>query len=269
MKKAVIVALLVATTNSPAGAQVHMVLVEKPSVKVGETVTITYVLGKPFVGQRDDAEKPVQATAYGPLASSSIDLLPSLEKVKIPAGEKKFVTGYRCSFAPKERGDYTLIFESAPLWMKDQQRFFQDAIRVNLHVQAETGWAGRTQDGIPFAFLPLTRPYGLRAQTAFQAKLDNAKPERWHYVNLEKYNAEPPKELPDVEFITMRVRSDDHGVVTCTLPETGWWVLSAQQSDLPMTLPPKLKKGDKEYPLTRRAILLVFVEGGPRKKGDK
>ena len=256
--------LILAIVPYTAHAHFHMLLIDKPSVKAGETLTITYKFGHPFESELFDAQKPVLAKVYAPDRTST-DLLPTLEPVNVAAGDKKKIAGYRCPFEPKERGDYSIIFESPPIWFEDKECFFQDAVRVNLHVQAEKGWMMRHQDGTPFAFVPMTRPYGLRPGTVFQARVK----EGLHRVELEKYNAKAPTEMPPEESITLSLMTDERGVATCTLPEPGWWVLTAEQQIQPMTVPPTIKRDGKEYPLYRRASLWVFVDELPAKKGAK
>src|SRR5207244_11331129 len=92
----------------------------------------------------------------------------ALEKTRVPAGDKKEVTAYRCRFTPEQRGDYTFILETPPIWMEEDQEFLQDTVKVILHVQAQKGW-----DADPdrqFRIVPLTRPYGLQPGAVFQAQ---------------------------------------------------------------------------------------------------
>lgn len=262
-----LVLLAVGAVTRSATAQVHMILIDPPSVKPGEKVTVTCVCGKPFTGERVNAEKPQEATAYPPTTVlNTVDLLPRLEKITVTGAGMNSTTGYRCEFVPPEPGDYVLAFAFPPLWLEHEERFLQDAVRVVLHVHKESGWTNNPTG--PVAFVPMTRPYGLRERAFFQARLVHEKPERRHLVELEQYSPEPPAELPDPEFITLRFLTDDRGVASCTLPEPGWWVLSAEQSELPMTIPPQLQRGDRMYPVNQRAILLVFVAGLPGKSEE-
>ncbi|MBP3959924.1 hypothetical protein J8F10_32165 [Gemmata sp. G18] len=100
------------------------------------------------------------------------------------------MTAYRCTFEPKLVGDYTLVFAAAPVWVEERNKFFEDAVRVNLHVEQGLGWATSHQAS-PFGLAPMTRPYGLREKSVLQARLPLPKPERSHLAELEAYNAEP------------------------------------------------------------------------------
>jgi uncharacterized GH25 family protein len=115
--------------------------------------------------------------------------------------------------------------------MQAEGEFFQDTVKVVLHVQAQKGWDGA--DKADFEFVPLTRPYGLLPGTVFQAQMneqnakDAPKPLAGSPIEIERYNETPPKSLPQDEFITRVVKTDSNGVVTCNLPEAGWWCLTA------------------------------------------
>jgi uncharacterized GH25 family protein len=50
------------------------------------------------------------------------------------------------------------------------------------------------------------------------------------------------------------VRTDPNGVVTCTLPEAGWWCLTAQRAA------GERKHEGKEYPVRERSTLWVHVD---------
>src|SRR6516162_857609 len=100
MRHVLLAVVALGVTAGSAIAQMHMVLVDRTSVKRGQKVTITYLCGKPYTAECVDAEKPVQATAYAPTgAGATTDLLPGLEKVTVTRAGKEAATGYRCAFA--------------------------------------------------------------------------------------------------------------------------------------------------------------------------
>jgi uncharacterized GH25 family protein len=246
-----------------ANGHYHMLLPDKSSVKVDEQVSIAYQFGHPFEAELFDAEKPKFAKAYAPDLTST-DLTDSFEKVVVDSTDKKKIVTYRCKYTPKVRGDHVILVQSPPIYLEDQKLFIQDTVRVTLHVQSEKGWNYSYSDKLPFVFVPMTRPYGLRAGTVFQAKTTFGV----HRVEVEKYNAVPPRELPPEEFVTSSLMTDDRGVATCTLPETGWWVLTAEDGGRAMELPPTIERDGKKVRLIRRASLWVNVEGYPSKKGE-
>src|SRR5262249_32186824 len=151
-----------------------------------------------------------------------------VEAVKTAGVEKKDVTARRCAFTPPERGDYVFVLNTPPIWMEEEQEFFHDTVKVVLHVQAQKGWDAVVGQG--FEITPLTRPYGLQPGMVFQAQaLLDGKPAPRALVEVERYNATPPKQLPADEHITRTVRTDPNGVATCTLTEAGWWGITAQR----------------------------------------
>jgi hypothetical protein len=46
-------------------------------------------------------------------------------------------------------------------------------------------------------------------------------------IEIEKYNAKPMKNLPPDELITFKAKADPHGFFVSTLPEAGWWGITA------------------------------------------
>src|SRR5262249_46557511 len=124
---------------------------------------------------------------------------------------------------------------------------------VVLHVQAQKGWEAVVGQG--FEMTPLTRPYGLEPGMVFQAQaLLDGKPAPRALVEIERYNATPPKQLPADEHITRSVRTDPNGVATCTLTEPGWWSITALRDG------GQREHNGKKYPMKQRATLWVYVD---------
>jgi uncharacterized GH25 family protein len=258
MRIAVALVMFVAIGN--ANAHFHMLMPDRHSIKTDETVTLTYQFGHPFEHELFDAEKPEKARVFAP-DSKETDLLSKLEKVELPGKDGKKVGGYRVKFTPTGRGDYTFVFDSPPVWMDDEKHFLHDSVRVVVHVQTQNGWDKRHTSEWEFGIVPLTRPYGLRPGTVFQARavrpIDGT---GGHRVEVERFNPEPPRELPPDEMITLALRADRAGVATCTLFDPGWWAICATRS-LPAKQEPPTKEHDgKVYPIVERAVLWVFVD---------
>lgn len=258
-------ALVIAPPDAPA--HYHMLLPDRPAVKAGETVNVTYQFGHPFESQLFDAEKPARAAAFGPDGKAA-DLLATLEPVKLAGPDGKVVVGYRFPFTPGGRGDHTLVFESPPIWLDDEKHFIRDVARVVIHVQAQAGWDARQSDAKAFALVPMTRPYGLRPGTVFQARAGTADAGT-HLVELERYNLAPPPALPPDEQITLTMKTDERGVATCTLPDPGWWALTAIRQYSPKAERPTLVRDGKAYPVVERATLWVFVDQAPARKAGE
>jgi cobalt/nickel transport protein len=246
-------------------AHFHMLMPDKRSIKTDETVTLTYQFGHPFEHELFDAEKPEKARVFSP-DGKEVDLLGRLEKVELPTDDGKKHAGYRVSFRPTSRGDYAFIFDSPLVWMEDEKHFLHDSVRIVVHVQTQNGWDMLHVGDREFAMVPMTRPYGLRPGTVFQARaFTRVDQSGGHRVEVEHYNPAPPKELPADEFITLALRADRSGVATCALPDPGWWVICATRSYPAMTAAPRKDREGKSHPVVERAILWVFVDDAKAK----
>ncbi len=259
-------ATLVAVSAGPAGAHYNMLLPERHSVKKDEAVTLTYQWGHPFEHQLFDAPAPEKLTVLAPDGKAT-DLTKSLEKTTVPAAEGKKVTAYQLKFTPEQRGDYVFVLQTPPIWMEEEEEFFQDTVKTVLHVQAQKGWDAVALS--EFEPVPLTRPYGLQPGMVFQAQVKALLPDpeairsrrdlalrplSGALVEVERYNAAPPKELPPDEHITRAVKTDPNGVATCTLTDPGWWAVTAYRDG------GQREREGKKYPVRRRATLWVFVD---------
>jgi cobalt/nickel transport protein len=238
-----------------APAHFNMLLPQSAAAKKGEPVTLLYQWGHPFEHQLFDAPPPDSVFALGPDGKRT-DLRPALEKTEV-AGEDRKVTAYRLHFTPQQRGDFTFVLTTPPIWMGEEELFFQDTVRVVVHVQAQEGWDAATGQG--FEMVPLTRPYGLEAGMAYQAQAAaNGKPAAGVLVEVERYNPTPPKQLPPDEQITRTAKTDPNGVVTGTLTGPGWWCLTAQRDG------GSREHDGKSYPVLSRSTLWVYVDAKDR-----
>jgi cobalt/nickel transport protein len=242
---------LVLLCQTSALAHYNMVLPNRASARKGDEVTFTYQWGHPFEHELFDAPSPESVFVLEPNGKKT-DLIKTLEKVATLSADKKEVTAYRWKFTPNDRGDYVFFLTAPPIWLEEEEEFLQDTVKVVLHVQRQKGWDQCA--GLDLELTPLTRPYGLQAGMVFQAAIRATKPLAGALVEIEHYNAQPPRELPADEQITRTVKSDPQGIATCTLPEPGWWCLAAQGPDAK-----KLRNG-KEYCVRQRAIYWVYVD---------
>jgi cobalt/nickel transport protein len=238
--------------SAPAAAHYNMLVPQTASARKGQAVAAIYQWGHPFEHQLFDAPLPRNLFVIAPDGKKT-DLTKALEKTSLPAAGGKKVTAYRLSFTPRQRGDFVFILNTDPIWMEAEKMFFQDTVRVVLHVEDQEGWdASAGQD---FELVPLTRPYGLEPNMVFQAQATAAgKALPGTLVEVERYNPMPPKDLPPDEHVTRTAKTDPNGVVTYTLTDAGWWCLTAQR------LGGKMKHKGKEYPIRRRTTLWVWVD---------
>lgn len=251
-----IVLFFLAATAGTANAHFHMLMPDRHSIKTDETVTLTYQFGHPFECELFDADRPEKARVFAPDGKET-DLLLKLDKVELPGKDGKKMAGYRVKFTPVDRGDYTFVFDSPAVWLEEEKHFLHDSVRVVVHVQTQNGWDHLCTGERGFGIVPMTRPYGLRPGTVYQARIIEGGS---HRVEVERYNSTPPKELPPDELITLTLRSDRAGVATCSLPDPGWWVICATRNPMAMNLPPKKERDGKSHPIIERAVLLVSVD---------
>src|SRR5438552_5089577 len=156
-------------TATSVRAHYNMLLPERHSVKRGETVTLLHQWGHPFEHQLFDTAAPEKVYVLAPDGTTT-DLTKKMDKVtSVPAGAKQ-VTAYRLRFTAEQRGDYVFVLTCAPIWMEEDEVFFQDTVKVVLHVQAQKGWDAAAE--IPLQLTPLTRPYGLQPGMVFQAAVE-------------------------------------------------------------------------------------------------
>lgn len=264
--------LVIAATGQHASAHYHVLLPDKPAAERDEAVTVTLRFGHPFEHQMSVAQKPVGVTALTP-DGHPLDQLGKLERFEVRGVDGKPVAAFRWKYTPARRGDHVIIVRGDPVWMPEEQVFLQDTAKVVLHVQTQNGWDNALGTGLEL--VPLTRPYGLRAGTVFQAQVlgpaaldpnrqiiattpqsERAqRPLARALVEVERYNPAPPKELPPEEHITRTLKTDPTGVATVTLPEPGWWALTAVCEN------GTREREGKRYPLKVRSTLWVFVDG--------
>jgi cobalt/nickel transport protein len=248
---------LLGLSFSSARAHYNMLLLERYSIKRGESVTLLYQWGHPFEHQLFDAPAPQKVFVLSPDGKMT-DLTTRMENaVGIATGGKQTYRLYQLRFTPEQRGDYIFLLESAPIWMEEEHVFFHDTVKVVLHVQVQKGWDAAAE--VPWQLVPLTRPYGLQAGMVFQAAVHQRSAPRQPrepanlLVEVEHYNVAPPQKLPPDEQITRTAKTDPNGLVTCTLTEPGWWCITAQRDG------GKRDHQGKAYPVRERVSLWVFV----------
>ena len=245
---------------APTHGHYHILLPDRHSVKVGDEVTLTYVFGHPFEYALFDTEKPAKATVFAPDGKAT-NVLAQVEKADTAGHEGRRIAAYRYRFKPAGRGDHTILFESPPVWMADEKHFIRDTARVTIHVETQKGWDSRVGDATQFAVVPLTRPYGLRPGMAFRAAVHPGEAAGVsHLVEVERFNPEPPAALPPDEHVTLALKTDQLGTATTTLPDAGWWGVTAIRRHPAEAKLPTRERDGKAYPLVERATLWVLVE---------
>jgi cobalt/nickel transport protein len=249
-------AILILTLVAPvARGHYHMLFPAELNAEHDKPVQLTLAWGHPFEHQLFDANRPRRVTVVAPDGGIT-DLTGSLKPTKLPRpGPKDGPAGaFNIAFTPSIRGDHIVVVDSAPVWIAEEGVFFEDHVKTIVHVATQVSW-DRTVGG-PLELMPLTRPYGLEPHVALQAQvLANGKPLSGVMAEIERYNADAPKEadLPLDEQITRRVKADPNGVLTCTLHDAGWWAVTA------ITDGGMRDHDGKPRPMHRRATLWVYV----------
>ncbi len=240
MKLSLLAAAASCVCAGAAHAHYHMLLPDKNSVKTGEEVTITYQFGHPFEHQLFHTAPPAIAEIYRPDGTVQ-DVKTNVKKIEVAGENDKKVTVYQLTFKPEQRGDHIVVFTSPEVAIDGEKLPIVDTAKVVVHVQTQNGWespsAHHTNQAVDLT--PLTRPYGLRTGMVFRAafndvrgfrrgqNVDIPKPIRNAAGEIEHYNPQPPKQLPPDEHTTYAARTDDIGVLASTLPDPGWWGVTA------------------------------------------
>jgi cobalt/nickel transport protein len=240
----------------PARGHYHMLFPQAAAGQREQSMSFLYQWGHPFEHQLFDAQAPEKLLVFGPDGKPS-EVAKNIQKVEARGEGGKSIAAYSFAYTPPRRGDYTVVLAAPPAWLEEEKLFVHDSVKVVLHVQTQNGWD--TATGQPFEVVPLTRPYGLQPGIAFQAQvIAAAKPLAGAMVEVERYNATAPKDLPPDEQITRRVKADPNGVFTATLTDAGWWCVTAERDG------GMRERNGKMYPVRQRATLWVFVDDAPK-----
>ena len=239
--------LLFYVTSSEA--HYNMLLPDKAWADKGDKVTFTYQFGHPFEHELFDAPKPVALLVFNPRGlKENLDIEKKLTFIKKDALDGKKVAAWQFTFTPAERGDYTFFLKTPPIKVDDDATV-EDIVRVVLHVQTQNGWDlmhRPFQSGVDI--WPYTRPYGLLAGMVFKGRIvrlpfeDEFNSRDLQFVNglpieIEKYTEKSPKKLPPDELITFKTKADPQGFFAATLPEAGWWGVTALTHRGPKGMP--------------------------------
>jgi uncharacterized GH25 family protein len=252
MSRAFVALLSAALIAAPVSAHYNMLLPSAPWAKTGEKVTFTHQWGHPFEHELSDAP-PIHKLHVILPDGKRTDLAGSVEPIKVPGADGKAVTAHRFQYTPLQRGDHTFVLATKPVYLADLQESVEDVVKVLLHVQTQNGWDVAPDDEPALA--PLTRPYGLLPGMVFQARARLAAkvPLAGAAVEYERYNAKPVKNVPPDELITFHTRTDADGVLTCSLPEPGWWGITVHRAARTR------KVADKTVPLKQRLTLWLHI----------
>lgn len=217
-----------------SSAHYHMLIPNKPSVKTGDEIAVVYQFGHPFEHEIADVMEPIATLVHLP-DGKVLDVKSKLRKIEIAGGNARKHVGFQLTYKPEHRGDHILVFSAPPVMHEGERIPVRDTIKLVIHVQTENGWDSRAaiSKDQHADLVPLMRSFWLRAGMLFRAAFHDleSRPAAASIggatVEIERFNSEPPKDVPTDEHITYSARTDDKGVVATTLPDPGWWAITA------------------------------------------
>jgi cobalt/nickel transport protein len=253
--------LIVGCCTTVSFAHYNILLPDKPWTQKGEKVTFTYQYGHPFEHEMFDAPKPAGLVVLLPGGKQeTLDIDKTLTKIEVPGADGKKVTAWQFHYTPAERGGHIFALKT-PRIKHQEGAVIEDLVKVVLHVQTQNNWDSKLwpdKDG-GIDILPNTRPYGILPGMVFKGKIIQIPSERpgkqygfkLMHVEIEKYNEKPLKNPPADELITFQTKPNEKGYFVTTLPEEGWWGITALA-----------KQTNTEEPrhITCRATLWVHVD---------
>jgi cobalt/nickel transport protein len=244
---------------STSFAHYNMLLPDKPWANKGDKVTFTYQFGHPFEHEVFDAPEPKAVIVI--LPDDKTQKIEKFTKLSVPGADGKKVTAFSFVYEPAMRGDHTVVLQTPPFWMEESKEYWQDTVKVVLHVQTQKNWDAFLPPkllGNQLRMTPETRPYGLWPGMIFQASVwwGREVPQPRTEIEIERYNAQPVKAPPPDELITFKTRTDPNGVFTFAFPDPGWWCMTAGYQEIGRGWVAAGKKG----PLRERTTLWVHVD---------
>jgi cobalt/nickel transport protein len=210
--------------TATAWGHYHLLIPERGAIEPGEEVRLLWAYGHPFEHELEPVRAPAALRVRSPggaVATVSPCAASGAETAELQL--KRFFC-----YKTGERGDHVVYAQTAPALDTAAGVLIETHVKVILHVKSQRGWERPV--GQPLEIVPLLRPYGLRPGWVFQATaLLHGKPLEGAAVEVERYNPAPPEgKLPEDEFITRRLRTAAAGVLTCTLDEEGWWLITVK-----------------------------------------
>ncbi|PID48059.1 MAG: hypothetical protein CR967_01630 [Proteobacteria bacterium] len=206
-------------------------------------IKITYAFMHPFEQSYMKMEKPINAGVFseGKLKKITQDL-------------KKEKETWVSDFKIEKPAVFQFFVEPKPYFEPAEGKFIKHLTKSFVEgYGAGDGWDKAI--GLKAEIIPLTRPFGLYRGNLFQGKvLYKGKIVKNCEVEVEFYNDKGFK-APSDTHVTQVVKTDENGIFSFTMPQSGWWGFAALiEDDL------KLKHGDKKYPVELGAVLWVRAD---------
>ena len=243
--KRLLAALGLLALAATAHAHYPVLEADTPEVHPGETVTIDFGNGHPFLNDRFHVSRPRRVDVLDPWGGRH-----SLTAAITTAGTPH-VRAWRVQHTLPDAGDYVFGFDCGP-FVEPPQRQINDYAKLIVHAHgAQVGWDQLL--GHPLEILPLTRPYALPVGATFRGRvLLQGEPMGEAAVEAETYTDTLPDPLPELARYRRDERCDADGNFAITLDRPGWWLLSVATDGGPG------RQGSSPFPVDR-AVLWLFV----------
>jgi cobalt/nickel transport protein len=222
LRRLLVPALVVACLGT-AFAHYPMLITERATIQLGESVSMKVTNGHPYVDDRYDAPKPLKVGFYKPGSSRFRSLIAAVTS-KTDGGR----TTWHLEHRPRKAGDFIYSWHCGVTFEKPA-RNVDDYAKLVVHVSngqgVQVGWDRTIGD--PMEIVPLTRPYSIPVGTAFRGKVLLAdRPFNEGNVEAETYASKDPPKEPYLPNFRLNVKTDDQGIFVVTLPRAGWWLIA-------------------------------------------
>lgn len=114
------------------------------AVKKGNAIEFEYFWGHPYEHIIFDTPVPDSIWVLAPDGKTRTDLSKSVKKVKKADADGRKVTNLAFSFTPEKRGDHILCLNAPAIFIEEEELFWQDYVKLNIHVSSQKGWDSMT-----------------------------------------------------------------------------------------------------------------------------
>lgn len=244
---------LIVSTSLPAMAHFPVWVSDSAYLNTGDSVEVLFGHGHPFEHYYEEIDPPASVHVILP-GGQQVDISEAITDKEVVIDGESYPF-WSVVYTPELAGDFIVAVNSA-LEFGRNNRAYQDYCKAFLNVERQDGW--RNTSAQPVEFLPYTRPYGLLPGSAFTVQLLNeGEPVANTAVEIERFNPAPPHEddIPDERHITHTVYTDANGMITHTLPESGWWMFAAYVPEIG-----EVEHEGETYSLNGTVGLSIYVD---------
>lgn len=221
-KKACAVFALLVCFTGQAEAHFGMIIPSSSTVtdKKEAPLTLDISFSHPMDMQGMDMQQPKSLTVT---MDGKTENLKALLKPASILGHK----AWRAAYTVTRPGVYQFAMEPAPYFEPAEDCFIIHYTKtVVAAFGEEDGWDAPL--GLKTEIVPLTRPFANYSGNVFQGRvLLDGKPVPGAVVEVEYYNRDGARTIPNDYFTTQVIKADGNGVFTYSVPWAGWWGFAA------------------------------------------